>query len=814
MKLSTRIILLFTALALIPQILAGSLIVLNGRQSLEYAALKNLQSTNELKTDQIQAWLSNNLNLLEVFTISNHVSEYMTSLEILTDSSPQNSNYRELFINTHMNPFVNKNSFESLSILDSTNGKIILSTNSKLEGKYREHLEYFTEGKKAPFISKVFYSIQEESPVIFASAPIKNLEQETIAVAVAKLRIEDFTDIVQQQAIPTETMETYLINSYNFLIADTRFLEKAAFRQTINTEGVEECLNGNQGTRKYKNYRNTTVYGAYHWLPSQEMCILTEIAEEEALAPTRSFIQTAIYSSIIEVALVIILGKIFSNSLVKPIEELIESTNKLTAGKLSSRISVTRKDEFGQLGKAFNQMGDKLETLFSETKYRQNLVMTLYITGEKLHQAKTHEELYDAVGSKLDNIGLVSVIYLKDESSNNLNISHISLKPEIMEEIEKIYQTTPNEISLDISNDPIYKTLLTEQNTIFIDLEKEFDKTIIYPFTQNKINPILDLLKLKQTIYTPIKKFGKVIGILELSGKNLSPDDIPVISLFSNALSYNLENIQLIESTRNWANELESRVVKRTQELQNTLTQLERSNEELAQFAYITSHDLQEPLRIIASYMQLLEKRYAGQLDEEAHIYINYAIEGANRLKTMITNILEYTSIQSEGKQFKATDLNIILKDTLQILAEKIKEKNVIIKTEQLPIVHGDQNQILQVFKHLIDNSIKFNQSEQPTLSISCKILSDDFVQIDVNDNGIGIEKKYFERIFEIFKHLHPINIYPGTGIGLAISKRIIERHGGEIWLTSKLDHGSTFSFTLMRAKEQNNAYSKEHTAD
>jgi len=224
--------------------------------------------------------------------------------------------------------------------------------------------------------------------------------------------------------------------------------------------------------------------------------------------------------------------------------------------------------------------------------------------------------------------------------------------------------------------------------------------------------------------------------------------------------------------------------------------ELARSNAELEQFAYIASHDLQEPLRMVSSYVQLLERRYQGKLDKDADEFIAFASEGAIRMQRLINDLLAYSRVGTRGKNFEAVKLDAVLSQALENLQLAVKEKNAVITRSLMPVVYGDGSQLTQVFQNLIDNAIKFCSDNPPKVHISAKIEGTNCV-CSVKDNGIGIAPEYLNKLFMLFQRLHTRNEYPGTGLGLAICKRIIERHGGKIWVESKPAEGSTFYFII-----------------
>ena len=233
-----------------------------------------------------------------------------------------------------------------------------------------------------------------------------------------------------------------------------------------------------------------------------------------------------------------------------------------------------------------------------------------------------------------------------------------------------------------------------------------------------------------------------------------------------------------------------------TETLINKLNEeLLRSNKELERFAYVASHDLQEPLRMVSSFTQLLSKQYKEKLDERAQEYIDFAVDGSKRMYDLLNGLLDYSRINTRGKTFKNVNINKVLETVVQNLSLVIKERGAEIKAGELPVVFADENQMIQLFQNLIANGIKFSP-KAPEILISSTRENENFV-FSISDKGIGIEPQYFEKIFQIFQRLLPKEQYDGTGIGLAICKRITELHGGKIWVESKYRKGSTFHFTI-----------------
>ncbi len=236
---------------------------------------------------------------------------------------------------------------------------------------------------------------------------------------------------------------------------------------------------------------------------------------------------------------------------------------------------------------------------------------------------------------------------------------------------------------------------------------------------------------------------------------------------------------------------------KRTQEaLAQRTEELAHSNQELEQFAYVASHDLQEPLRMVGSYTQLLARRYKDKLDDDANEFIGYAVDGATRMQALINDLLALSRIGTHGKAMELCESGLALERALANLRLAIQESGAVVTHDAMPKLVADISQLTQLFQNLIGNALKFRGEHPPAVHIGLQRQSGDWV-FSIRDNGIGIAPEYFERIFVIFQRLHGKQEYPGTGIGLAVCRKIVERHGGQIWLESKPGEGTTFYFKL-----------------
>jgi signal transduction histidine kinase len=242
--------------------------------------------------------------------------------------------------------------------------------------------------------------------------------------------------------------------------------------------------------------------------------------------------------------------------------------------------------------------------------------------------------------------------------------------------------------------------------------------------------------------------------------------------------------------------------VRRTKEdLEQKSLELARSNEDLREFAYAVSHDLQEPLRAVSGFVKLLAKRYKGRLDTDADEFIEYSVAGVKRMQLMIKDLLEYSQVGTKGEGFGPADISIVIEQAVSNLKAAIEESGAEVTWAAMPTVMADTPQLIRLFQNLIGNAIKFRGKEAPRVHVSAEREGDEWV-FSIQDNGIGIDPDQAEKIFVIFRRLHTREEYPGTGIGLAMCKKIVERHGGEIRVESEPGKGSTFRFTMPVKKQ------------
>ncbi len=288
----------------------------------------------------------------------------------------------------------------------------------------------------------------------------------------------------------------------------------------------------------------------------------------------------------------------------------------------------------------------------------------------------------------------------------------------------------------------------------------------------------------------PIRFGGEILGLFYVADLREQKITLDLVHLLENIglhLGPAIKRIQIEEDLR-----------ERSHDLERANKELKQSNKELEQFAFAASHDLQEPLRMVTSFTQLLTQRYLGKLDAEADKFINHATDGANRMSLMISGLLEYSTLQIQASQIHAVNLNEMLDNVLADLAPTIRETGAIVTKDSLPTVRGDDRQLAILFQHLLANAIKFRkETGGPQIHVGIGADKQTDWHFFVRDDGIGIDPKYFGKLFSIFRRLHGAKDYPGSGIGLVLCKKIVEQQRGQIWVESALGKGSTFHFTI-----------------
>jgi PAS domain S-box-containing protein len=761
-RLSTKLLLLCLLLAIVPPAVVGYLAYDNGRRTIERMTLSHLDSTSRLREAALERWIASNETVLESLASRRSLAEAVALLASNDQADPEYQAAHDAILQDHLGPALEEEAhFLKLALIRAQDGLILISNDESLEGKYRESEPFFVEGKARTYVGKVSYSLSEGGAVMHISTPIHDEQGDVIAVLAGHADLAEMTELMTVSTGVSGSEDAYLVNTSRFFVTEPRFGKGFALKKAIHTKGAEACLERGDGMGLYDDYRGVPVLGTYRWLPERELCILTELDQAGAFAPIVALRNATIAAGAAMALCAASLGVIFTRTITGPVLQLVKATEEIGAGNLDYRIEATARDEIGQLEAAFNEMTGKRKQAEGELrKHREQL-----------------EELVEerAAALKRTNEELEAEIAEHTRAEKALRESEDRFRHIYEDAMIGLYRTTPDG-----------RVLMANPALVRMLGYSSFEELAERNLEESGYEPQYPRAAFRQAIEAE----GQVLGLESALKRNdgtalfLRESARAVRDEAGNTLYYegSVEDI----TTRKQAQD----------RLKNTMAELERSNKELEQFAYVASHDLQEPLRMVSSYTQLLARRYQDQLDQDAHEFIGYAVDGAERMQRLINDLLAYSRVGTRGKPFGKTDCQQVVQETLANLQTAIEETDATVTHDPLPTVIADASQLIEVFQNLVSNAIKFHSQALPTIHIGAQRQDGEWV-FSVRDNGIGIEPRYYERIFVIFQRLHPRDEYPGTGIGLALCKRIVERHGGRIWVESELGEGATFYFTI-----------------
>jgi signal transduction histidine kinase/HAMP domain-containing protein len=468
--------------------------------------------------------------------------------------------------------------------------------------------------------------------------------------------------------------------------------------------------------------------------------MVVKIDAKEAFAPVIKLRNWSLIIAIITVCAVILIALLVAGTISAPIKTLQKGAEIIGSGNLDYKVGTDAKDEIGQLSRTFDKMTESLKTT---TVSRNKLIEE--ITKRKLAEEKIREQS----------------VFLRNTIES---LTH------------PFYVIDIKDYTIKMANSAAARAGALGKGTTCYALTHRSDKPCGGKDHQCPVEEIKETNQPAVVEHTHYDKDGNQ-RIFELHA-------YPIFDAEGN-LS------QVIEYSWDITDRKQAE-----EKLKKTLLDLERSNKELQQFAYVASHDLQEPLRAVASYTQLLKRRYKDKLDENANVFMQFAVDGAIRMQRLIDDLLMFSRIGAKGKLFEPTDFHLVLGQAITNLRVATEETHAIITNDDMPTATADASHVTQLFQNLIGNAIKFRSQETPHIHLSAELKGNEWL-FSVRDNGIGIDPQYKEKIFKIFQRLHSIDEYPGTGIGLAICERIVERHGGKIWVESEVGKGSTFYFTI-----------------
>jgi PAS domain S-box-containing protein len=486
----------------------------------------------------------------------------------------------------------------------------------------------------------------------------------------------------------------------------------------------------------YLDYRDVPVIASTAYLPKYGIGIVVKMDTFEAHESLRRMFVVAMSAFVASMSILIALIWFVLRRIGKRVESYAQVAQEIAEGKMDARIKDDMQDEIASLGVALNSMTEKL------VKANGELAKLL---DEKTQKLATSEGLFENT-FETANIGLAHIgLDGRFLRINDAFCSIVGFSKEEALTFAFANITHPDDIDADMAH---VKELLDGKSQMY-SMQKRY-----------------------------IRKDGSIVWTL-LSVK-LVLDEMRRPDYFISAVS-DITSIKELEAQN-----------------EELVAHLKASNTDLQQFAYIASHDLQEPLRMVSSYVQLIEKRYDKLLDSDGKEFMEYAVDGAKRMQALINGLLEFSRVNTRAGKFEHIDMNGVLDTVKHDLSLSIDESGAVVTQDDLPNIVADENQIAQLLRNLLNNAIKYRSKAAPTIHVGYIKDAQKWLFF-VRDNGIGIEEEYFDRIFLIFQRLHSKKAYPGTGIGLTICRRIADRHDGEIWVESQVGVGSTFFFTISK---------------
>ena len=367
MRLSSKLVLLLTLFSIFSIALVGFFAFENSRRALERETINHLLSTNNSKEIQINRWIEDLSRAVEILAESPFfVNDFAGVMAAHNPLDPGHRVAHRQILETYLKPVVEKFNFSELFILRAVDGLVLLSTDSVQEGKYKETRPFFVHGKTRTFVQNVYYSMSLQQPVMTVASPLQDRQGKVIAVLAGRYNLADLSEIMAQRSPMKKTEDSYLVNTFNFFVTETRFGNNFALKKSVHTEGVIAGLKQQNGVGLYTNYRGAPVIGAYHWMPERELCLITEIEQAEAFEPIDALRKSLILTGVFIALMAALLGGFSARTIIRPLRRLVRETEKIGSGHLEYKIQVSGKDEVGDLSRSFAQMVGRLkDTLVS-----------------------------------------------------------------------------------------------------------------------------------------------------------------------------------------------------------------------------------------------------------------------------------------------------------------------------------------------------------------------------------------------------------------------------------------------------------------
>jgi PAS domain S-box-containing protein len=744
-KISMKMTLIFILFAILLLTSLGLITYQNARASLRAAAISELLATSIEKEAFLKEWVADNESTIQSIASQPHLQDTVSRLiSFPKDDEPDSLVMTD--IRTDLLNWTSENEhFISLQVIASRDGQVLISTSPNDEGKFRESAQYYLQALQGAYVENPFYDLTLGRNIMVVSAPVFTPEGSLLAVLAGTLDLDEVNTIIRRRSGLHRTDDTYLVNTSNLFITQPRLQPDATVLQSgVHTQAVTACLEHAKGVIEAPDYRDIPAIVVYRWLADRQICLITKIDQSEAYASSLALRDNILIAGVGILLAASLVAVFLSRSVTRPVLELTRAAGQISQGNLAVCIQEKTGDEIGELGRSFNQMAASI--LQKETELNRWAAELEERVETRTMELLESEERYRTLSETSPDM-----IFLIDRQDRVQYVNSMAAG---------MFGKIPAQVIGKPRTD-LFPPAVAESQGISIQKVLEGDAALS---AESEITFPGGRLWLDTQLVPILNNNNEIVAVMGVAR------DI---------------------SERKLAEE----------KLNSLMNDLSRSNVELEHFAYVASHDLQEPLRMVTSYLQLLERRTRGKLDGEALEFIQYAVEGSSRMKMLITDLLVYSRVNSRGQELVRTNCEDVFVQALHNLKVSADESGARITHDPLPYVLADETQLEQLFQNLVGNAIKFKGDKSPQIHVGVEPKEGMWL-FSVKDNGIGIEPQYFERIFILFQRLHGRDEYAGTGIGLAVCQRIVERHGGRIWVESTPGQGSTFFFTLPVARK------------
>jgi len=833
-----RLTLVFVLIASAVMVGSGTLLYFSERQQMLDSVQAELQIASMEKQSALEEWIS---HIGEDVVAMSKSPAFVSAVQDMLAAAPgstQGGAAHERVVGELSVRVGGGQPYLRWLVLDPQDGRVVADSDGQEEGKYRQDLPYFINGKVGPFVQNVYFSPSLQAPAITVSAPVMTAGGRLAAVLAARINLTEMNAIVLKRTGVRQTDDAFLVNTSSLFVTQPRLnANPAVLSRGVHTEAVTRCLAHESGVLLADDYNGSLAIVQFTWLPAWNMCLIVKVAQTEAFAPVEAFGRSVILVGGIALLAVAALAIAMARSITRPVLRLQEGTARFGRGEFDVRVPETGRDELGMLAHEFNQMA----ALSREQSLLRGRLERMYGLSSDLLCVVDFEGQFKEVNPAIDQVlgfgqgdllgtPFLELVHPDDREATQAALAALAeghgvtgienrhrhkngswrwlLWNAAADPRERLIYAVVRDITArkrEEENLRRFATVVRDSNDAITIQDFEGRITawnrgaeLMYGYGEEEA-----LLMNIDRLTTPGKvEERKDFTRRLMAGEGITSFETQRVTKDGRVLDTWMTVTKLTDEAGRpigiASTERDITERKREEEaLQKTLADLERSNRELEQFAYVASHDLQEPLRMVSSYTQLLARRYSDQLDQDAHDFIAFAVDGANRMQRLIQDLLTYSRVATHGRPYEPVDLHQPLGEAIANLQSAIDESGAMITNGDLPTVTGDRTQFIQVFQNLIGNAIKFRKKEEPPrVHISARREGAEWI-LSVKDNGMGIDPQHFRRLFVIFQRLHGSQEYAGTGIGLALCRRIINRHGGRIWVESAPGQGSEFFFAL-----------------